>query len=237
MANPQSRQSYRFRDAWQALQRLRRDPDDTKAVFEIIEALSGPGVDKMFQRFRRTSTGRQILEEKRDLLAVLQDREALLAMPEGSLGREYAAFTARENISPEGLVEASETGTGRYESLDDDRARFSMRLRDCHDLEHVASGYGRDLRGEGALLALGLAQGWSHGIGLIVAMAYLEGDGEERRLIRAAWRRGRRARWLNGADWEALLLRPLGEVRRELELGDPPVYEPLWSSEASAAAA
>ncbi len=236
MADPQSRQSYRFRDAWQALQRLRADPDDTRAVFEIIDALSGPGVDKMFQRFRRTSTGRQILEEKRDLLAVLQDREALLAMPEGSLGREYAAFTARENISPEGLVEASETG-GRYESLDEDRARFSMRLRDCHDLEHVASGYGRDLRGEGALLALGLAQGWSHGIGLIVAMAYLEGDAEERRLIRAAWRRGRRARWLSAADWEALLPRPLGEVRRELELGDPPVYEPLWSAEASAAAA
>jgi len=112
-----------------------------------------------------------------------------------------------------------------------------MRLRDSHDLEHVATGYGRDMRGEAALLALGLAQGWSHGIALILAMAWLESDREGRRLLREGWRRGRRAAALHCADWEALLPRPLDEVRRELGLGDPPVYEPLRSPGAPVAAA
>jgi ubiquinone biosynthesis protein COQ4 len=237
MGSTQNRQGYRFRDAWQALQRLRADPDETRAAFEIIEALSGPGVDKMFERFRRTAMGKQVLEEKRELLAVLQDRETLSALPEGTLGHEYVAFLEREQISAEGLVEASETGTDRYENLDEDRARFSLRLRDSHDLEHVACGYGRDLRGEAGVLTLGLAQGWNHGVGLIIAMAYVEGDAEERRLIREAWRRGRRARWLAAADWEALLSLPLDEVRQKLDLGAPPVYEPLWSAGAPAAAA
>ncbi len=227
---------YRFRDAWRALMRLREDPDDTAAVFEIIEALSGLGADKLFRRFRRTEVGARVLEEKRDLLATLEDREALLALPEGSLGREYAEFTAREQISAQGLVEASETGSGRYDALDEDRRRFSLRLRDSHDLEHVACGYGRDLRGEGALLTLGLAQGWNHGIGLVVALAWWESDADERRLLRDAWRRGRRAACLYAADWEALLARPLDDVRSELRLGDPPLYEPVWSAGAPAAA-
>ncbi len=234
--NASERGRYRFRDAWAALQRLRRDPDDTRAVFEIIEALTGPGDDRVFRRFRATAAGQRVLAERRELLDVLRDRERLLAMPEGSLGREYARFTEREQISADGLVEASQTGDDRYAQLSEDRARFAMRRRDCHDLEHVVSGYGRDLRGEGALLTLGLAQAWNHGIGLIVAMAYVEGDAEERRLMRAAWRRGRRARWLAAADWEALLERPLAEVRDELGLGEPPRYEPLRSAGAPAAA-
>lgn len=230
------RNRYRFRDAWASLQRLRHDPDDTRAVFEIIDALSGPGTDRLFRRFQRTMAGRRVLDEKRDLLAVLQDRDRLRAMPEGSLGREYAGFTDRENLSADGLVEASETGDGRYEELDEDRRRFAMRLRDCHDLEHVVSGYGRDLCGEAALLTFGLAQGWNHGIGLVVAMAYVESDAATRRMMREAWRRGRNAEWLDAADWEALLERPLDEIRAQFRMGDLPVYEPIWSAGAPAAA-
>lgn len=228
------KKGYRFRDAWDALMRLRDDPDDTRAVFEIIDALTGPGDDKMFQRYRKTEAGRRVLEERRDLLTVLKDRDALMALPAGSLGREYAEFTARENLSADGLVEASETGNERYEDLGEDRARFAKRLRDCHDLEHVVTGYGRDLRGEGALLAFGLAQGWNHGIGAVVAMAYFYGDREERALMRAGWKRGRNAKWISASDWEANLAKPLEQVRRELEVGDPPSYEPLWSQAAPA---
>ena len=109
-------------------------------------------------------------------------------------------------------------------------------LRDSHDLEHVLTGWGRDLLGEIALLSFGLAQAWHHGIGLIVTDAYLRGEPETRRMIRAGWRRGKRARWLSASDWAELLPRPLDELRAELGLGDPPVYEPVWSEGAPAAA-
>ena len=233
MASP-----YRMRwgDAWRSLQKLDRDPDDTAAVFEIIAALTGKSGERQFRRFARTATGRDVLAREGELLDRLRDRTTLESLPEGSLGREYAAFTARENLSADGLVDASEEGMpDRGEELDADRRRFFDYLRDSHDLQHVVTGYGRDLRGELALLAFGLQQGWHHGVGLIVGWAYLWSSRDERRLVHAAWRRARRARWLDGADWEALLAMPLERVREELAVGPPPEYEPVWSSAAPAA--
>jgi ubiquinone biosynthesis protein COQ4 len=227
--------SLQFRTAWQALGRLRQNPDATEEVFVIIRALTGKSGERQFERFRRTETGGRILAEKRDLLSVLQDRAYLESLPEGSLGREYAAFTAREQISAEGLVDAS--NPVEREVLEEDRARFFDQLRDSHDLQHVVSGWGRDLSGEISLLAFGIAQAWNHGIGLIVGHVYWSGDANTREMIRRAWRRGKKAQWLAAADWTLLLPRPLDEIRAEFEMGDTPVYEPVWSAGAPAAAA
>lgn len=231
-----SPQRWQFRRAWRALRRLFADPDDTRAVFEIIDALPGRSGERAYRRFAASDVGAQVLAERRSLLTRLNDRDALLAMPEGTLGRTYGEFMRSENISADGLVEASE-GNGRRFDDDEGAALFYERLRDKHDLEHVVTGYGRDLRGESALLAFSFAQVRTPGIGLIVLMAYLESDTEERRLIREGWRRGRRAEWLAAADWEALLERPLDEVRATLRTGDLPVYEPVFSTGAPAAAA
>jgi len=224
----------KFRTAWRALGRLRQDPDNTDEVFVIIRALSGNSGEKHFRRFKKTVTGQRILQEKRDLLDTLKKRDYLAALPEGSLGREYYVFTERENITADGLVDASET----IENVDvgEHRRRFYSRRRDCHDLQHVASGWGRDLLGEGSLLAFGIAQNWHHGIGLIVAMAYATGGPQMRSMIRKAWRRGKTSECLDFADWERLLPLQVDQVREELKLGEPPVYEPVWSRGAAAAA-
>ncbi len=223
-----------FRTAWQALGRLREDPDNTDEVFVIIKALSGKSGERQFRKFRKTEAGQRILAEKRNLLETLQNREYLASLPEGSLGHEYFLFTAREKISADGLVDASES-VDRFEA-DEDRTRFFNRLRDCHDLQHVTTGWGRDLLGEASILSYGIAQGWNHGIALIVAMAGWTGGPEMRAMIRRAWRRGKQTKNLDYADWERLLPLPLSEVRNEFGLGEPPVYEPFWSEGAPAAA-
>ena len=148
--------SMHFREAWQALQRLSENPDNTDEVFVIIRALSGKSGERQFRRFRKTEVGHKVLAEKRDLLTTLLDRDYLGSLPEGSLGRTYADFTEREQISADGLVEASET-VERSE-VDEDRRRFFDRLRDCHDLHHVTTGWGRDLMGEVSVLAFGTSQ-------------------------------------------------------------------------------
>ena len=46
----------------------------------------------------------------------------------------------------------------------------------------------------------------------------------------AAWRAyqaGKRAAWLPGQDWEALLAKPIAEVRRELNIEAPDAYVEL----------
>ncbi len=220
--------------AYRAWKRLWADPDNTAAVFEIFDALRGRSEERVFRRFSRTAMGQRILREERDLLATLGDRAALTTLPEGSLGRLYAAFMEKEQISAAGLVEASETQD--EPNADPDFQRFVCRWRDMHDLHHVVTGYGRDLHGEAALLAFTLAQTHTLSLGFIVGMAYLNGDAEDRRLIREGYRRGRAAIWFVDADWEHLLHEPIGDVRRVLGCGEPTAYTPLWSQGAPAAA-
>ena len=220
--------------AWRALKRSYADPDDTLAIFELLDALSGRSYRRDFQRFASTETGRRVLAEKRDLLDTLRDRATLESLPEGSLGRRYAEFTAREQISADGLVDASGGASFTLSGDDEDHRRFLARYRDLHDLEHIVTGYGRDLRGEAALLAFDLAQSWSLGLAVLVGASLLESDREQWRLVREAWRRGKKAEWSPGADWEALLPLTLDEVRERLQVGEPPAYRELRSAGAPA---
>jgi len=219
-------------DAWRAIRALLRDPDDTRQVFKIVDALSGNAGARIFSRFQSTPSGPRILEERRDLLQALCRREALAALPAGSLGRSYLDFVTKEQITADGLVAASQEAREQVEALGEDYRRTMERLRDMHDLWHVVAGYGRDLVGEASLLAFTFAQTWNPGVGFIAAVAYLRlGDAPGARgLLREAFRRGRRAAWLPGEDWEALLARPLEEVRARLGLGTPPRYTAVRSA-------
>ena len=148
MQKPDTR--LQFRTAWRALGRLRIDPDNTDEVFVIIRALSGNSGERHYRKFKNTEAGPRILAEQRNLLDTLVDRDYLRSLPEESLGHQYLLFTERENISPEGLVEASESVDRT--AVGENRLRFFNRLRDCHDLQHVTTGWGRDLLGEGSVL-------------------------------------------------------------------------------------
>jgi ubiquinone biosynthesis protein COQ4 len=234
---PRNSDRIRPLDALRAIRGLLKNPDDTALVFEIIEALSGRTRTKVFDRFVRTPSGQRLLATRPNLLSQLSDRESLLALPPGTLGRTYGEFMSREQISADGLVEASEDWLS--EDLPAERRWFADRLRDTHDLWHVVTGYGRDLIGEASLLAFTYAQTRNPGIGFIVAVAYLKARGinrPARRLLREGYRRGKRAAWLPGVEWEALLAEPLAHVREQLNVGAPPVYEAVRSEGAPALA-
>lgn len=226
--------------ALRAIRALIRNPDDTARVFDVIDALSGNHGERLFRRFSRTAGGIRLLAERPSLLAALSDRERLLALPIGTLGRTYADFMGREQISAEGLVQASmEGGSGPDPDLPPERAWFGARLRDMHDLWHVATGYSRDLVGEASLLAFTYAQTRNPGIGFIVLTAWLRASGEfrfARAMIREGYRRGRAAAWLPEQVWEELLALPLVQVRARLGLGEPPVYSQMRSAAAPALA-
>jgi ubiquinone biosynthesis protein COQ4 len=218
-----------WRKAQRALQALLKNPDDTAKVFEILEALRGRSPERNFARFRNTPTGRKLLEHRGSLRTLLGDRSYLASLPAGSVGRAYLAFMDAEGISAQGLVEASEAG---HQDEDPELRWLEERLRDSHDLWHVVTGYQGDLIGEISLLAFSFAQTWSTGVGLLVGVGFLRGNerGVRRQIVRGLYR-GIRAEWLPAVEWEALLPRPLEEVRRELRVGEPPRYETFRSSE------
>jgi ubiquinone biosynthesis protein COQ4 len=231
--------STRFRPvtALRALLALFRNPGDTAQVFRIISALSGGARQRVLRRLRGTPVGQRVLAETASLAPLLIDRERLRALPEGTLGRAYLQFCERHGITADGLIAASEDGN-LDPDLSQDELVVRARMRDAHDLWHVVTGYQTDLIGEASVLAFTLAQTGNPGVGLIVLSAFIEargGGNAMRRSLIEAFRRGRSAAWLPAADWEALLARPLAEVQRELRVGAPPAYTPVWPAALEAA--
>jgi ubiquinone biosynthesis protein COQ4 len=211
--------------AFRAMRALLRDREDTRQVFLLIDALRGKTTLRQFERFRQTEFGRKALAERRNLLARLSDRDSLAKLPPGTLGRAYYEFMAAENLSAEGLVQASTIPQSA-----DDRIWFRERTREMHDLLHVVAGYGRDPLGEACVVAFTYAQGRQKGLAVIAVSAArrvsraLPGQ-PGRRAILEGYLRGRAAKWLIGADWEALLVRPVTEVREQFGIR-PAVYYP-----------
>lgn len=216
--------------AWRALGRLIANPTHTHEVFTIIRALSGPDLIKGLRRFKRTAVGQRILSERRSLLAALNDRDYLASLPANSLGRHYLNFVVSENITADGLADASEEDIS-YREMDADLGLYATRQRDMHDLWHTLTQYGRDELGEACLLGFTYAQNQNRGIGLIALAGCFKlrpyyGLGATRAIF-SAYIDGRRAAWLPAQDWEHLLTLPYAEVRAMLNITDPSRYQSL----------
>jgi ubiquinone biosynthesis protein COQ4 len=153
-------------------------------------------------------------------------------MPEGSLAHAYLAFVEREQISADGLVQASRDGeTGNFQR-GPSFEYVGDRLRDTHDLWHAVTGYQGDVYGETALLAFSVAMTKNPGVALIVLASLAEArDPALLRLVVGAFRAGRRAEWLPAVPWEELLALPLEEVRARLRIEPAPAYEPVRTSD------
>ena len=216
-------------DALRTLRQLIADPEDTSKVFEIIRAASGSSLQRGIKRFREREVGGRVLANEIDLLDTMRDRERLQALPPGTLGRAYYDFIYAEDLSADGLVDASMVQGGSvYNEMSPDMQRYAQRLRDQHDIWHTLTQYGRDELGEACLLGFTYAQGRNRGIGLIViAGAWKHYQHRGIRALRAIWqgfRSGLHASWLPGEDWEALLELPIEEVRRLLAIRPPTAY-------------
>jgi ubiquinone biosynthesis protein COQ4 len=207
-----SRSTTRLRPfvALKAMRAVLRNPEDTRQVFILME------------------TGKAVLAERRSLLDCLNNRARLAALPAGTLGRAYYDFISTEQLSADGLVAVSNL----RETLvpGEDMTLFRERTRDMHDLLHVVTGYGRDPLGEACLAAFTFAQTELKGFA-VIALAAGRKIAKARpgqpvwRAIFEGYRRGRRAEWLVGADWEHLLDQPLFAVRCQFRVS-PATYYP-----------
>ena len=214
--------SLRPLEAIRAVRRLQANPEDTSQAFAIFRAMRGKSGLKTFRRFAASPTGARVIREKRRLLDILSDRAGLAALPQESFGRRYFNFLEAERLSAEGLVQASQSWEN--DPLPAEMELYRERMRDAHDLTHVLTGYGRDGLGELCLLAFMHAHNRNPAAALIVLMSLNRMPRPARRAVFEAWRNGRKARWLQDQDFEALLPRPLDEVRRELQIAAPNLY-------------
>lgn len=218
----------RWGEAFRAMRKLLQDNDDTTQVFKILEALRGDTWARNIARMRSTETGRRILDERRNMLAILSDRDRLRGLPEGSLGRVYLDFMEREGLTADGLAKASVEGY-RERYADADARTLDEWGRDSHDLWHVVTGYGRDPLGEICLLGFSYSQVGHRGAAFMALLGmttvYFEYPGAPSiRALVEGFRNGRAAEFMIPQDWEAWLREPIDEVRRALRIRTPSFY-------------
>ena len=215
--------------AIKAIIALSKDNEDTTQVFHVIDALKGSSDRKYFKIFSNSVIGEKILKERVNLVDTLKDKEFLSKLPKNTLGYKYYEFIYKENLSPEELIDASESSKKEFGNRTEDEIFFNIRKRDMHDLWHVTTGYGRDALGELSLLAFTYAQEQNRGIGAIALYGYWKvgrefPDFNLRKVIYEGYKNGKKATLWSCEDWEELIKLPIDEVREKINAKKPELY-------------
>jgi ubiquinone biosynthesis protein COQ4 len=219
-----------WRRAFQAFRKLMVDKEDTAQVFAITHALDGDAMKVDYIRLLSMPDGGRIAYERVELADKLIDDAYRASFPPDSVGAAYVKFIQTHHFSVTGMIDESHRGIPP-EEVDEIHpyAWFWRRVRDAHDIFHVLTGYGRDALGEMCLLAFTFQE--THGLGLafVAGGGFLRASGssawQARKALLEARRRGKRAVWLPGEDFEKILFEPLDAARKRLGLTPPVEYE------------
>ncbi len=196
------------------------------AAYSVGDALGGVSDERQLRRVLATPEGQRLAAQRSSLPAALADHDALRALPDASLGREFLAFCERHRLDSRKLVESQHQMSRDHGDLDPLRQWLSDRLTVVHDLWHVLVGYDATHAGESALMAFSLPQRVNdRALPIFIAMSLLSGRISPRNAWEA-WRRGQRAALLAAQAFEELLPLPLAEVRERLGITPPLVAHP-----------
>jgi ubiquinone biosynthesis protein COQ4 len=216
-----------------SLLRFLTAPSDLDNSFEAMFALAGPTVDREFQKFANHPVGRSMLDEnpRRDLNALLMDREALAAMPEGSFAHAYLQYLGGDQMgSAEYFLDAARIDDkARRFGWSSDLVWFIQRMANSHDLFHVITGYDRNVTGEVGVIAYTAGQIPLLPLRLLLPYFVVLKPSQPirwARFVREAYRHGRSSPSLACVDYEDLLPRPISEARRRIGLRALEVVHP-----------
>ena len=194
---------------------LARNPENTQAVFGIVDGLrhlaGGKFEQRVLDHMRKRPETARLIDER--YTAQPPDVAALTSLPEGTLGRTFA-----EHLRARGL------STDFYPTMavEDEASYVAMRMRKTHDIWHVVTGFDTDVAGELGLQAFALSQLQSPFAVLLLTIGLVRSLWEPHSLepvmnaVTRGWTMGQVARPLFAQKWELGWEKPLADVRREL---------------------
>ena len=202
----------RARRAVSALGVLMRDHTRLDQVLVFTQAMNHGRLARVAAEIESTPEGAALFADQPRIDRKHVDFDALRALPDGTLGREYARFLDDNGITPDAFEELPAVG--------DERIAFMMlRMRQSHDLWHVLTGYTPDVVGEIRLQAFTFAQTNAPSALLLTIFGTVRwtlakkghvGEGMH------AYRRGKATKWLPTFRWEDHWDMPLDELRAML---------------------
>lgn len=148
------------------------------------------------------------------------DMNELRALPDGTVGREFARLLERNGLSPLTISQATKE---RFAEKP-----YALRYTTTHDLFHVLTGFPTTPAGEIGLFAFMIAQGFADGsrrrlwqsAALYILFAPLHVAGVVQN-VRVGLAMGKKAKTLMEEPLEKYLSEPLDVVRSRLGLPDP----------------
>lgn len=164
-------------------------------------------------------TGRRILRTRPRLNSSTLSLSHLQSLPPHTLGATYAAWLAREHVTPDTRSPV------RY--VDDPELAYVLqRYRECHDFFHAITGLPVWVEGELAVKAFEVANLGLPMAGLALG-AVARMKPEQRRRFWGVygpwgWRNGVGAECMLNVYWEEEMETDVGELRRRLGIEQPP---------------
>ncbi|NJM71600.1 MAG: hypothetical protein HC862_16045 [Scytonema sp. RU_4_4] len=134
--------------ALQAFIRLAKNPGETLAVFEMGQSLNRTELYELGVEYLKSNPDIEALVRER-YIASTPDMDALLQLPQDSLGYCYAAHMKRLNFDPNFFP---------HVEVKDDNSCLELRIKQTHDIWHIVTGFGTDEVGEYGLQGFTLAQ-------------------------------------------------------------------------------
>lgn len=175
--------------------------------------------DESMRRILEDPASRDFVERR--FLDLEIDLERFRALPAGTLGRSFADFVEGGAFDPD------LTRPDRL-SPSCDKTYVLYRMRQCHDIWHVVTGFDASHEGEVGLQGFSLSQVHSPMSAIALAATTIDmllGPYTTSSIrgtmsaLAVGWELGQRARPLFGVDWDQHWERPLADVRAELGLG------------------
>jgi ubiquinone biosynthesis protein COQ4 len=193
-----------------------------EAFYKASLEISIPATPRLFHQVRAHPTGRKVIRDKPDLLALLRDEDYLAALPAGTVGHAYRSFLTTNRLDAGVFDEVAVVRPyAEKRNWHEDYYYFLLRCNAMHDLQHVITGYGPDIAGE--ITGIGFQCGQMEPAGAMEKLGYAAAVSlpgaplrHKLRVYRQAVERGRRADKIAAAPWEELLDKPLDEVRAQL---------------------
>ncbi|CAN1212602.1 Ubiquinone biosynthesis protein [Tumidithrix helvetica PCC 7403] len=202
---------------------LLRDPGQTESVYDVEDGLRNTKATGLAVEFVKSKPGVVKLFQER-YLAPSVNIEALLQLPQASLGYAYATYIRDSGFDPNFY---------RLVKVEDDISYFLLRMRQTHDIWHIVAGFGTDVPGELGLKAFELAQTHRTMSAVLIAGGLLstlfkhpeELDNLLSQLA-IGYRLGAKAKPFLAQKWEENWERPLQDWRQELGIEPTKEYVP-----------
>lgn len=217
-----------WRTAFDAIAKLLANGDDTTQVFRIMKALNAGNAERNYARLLATEEGGRTAYERIELTTRFTDKSWVAQFAPGTVGAAYREFLETTGYSADGLAEVSKVI--REDEMAHPYAWFGRRTRDVHDIWHVLTGYKADESlGEASLVAFSYAQvgglGWAWIAGAAALKSFkVTGNRLFAKAVWEGYRHGRKAKWLIGEDYEALMAEPIEAARARLGIAKPAAY-------------